>query len=116
MIQKLKNIPVNMIGFEVEQSVTRQEFDSFIMPEIEALIGRIDQLNLLLVYNGGFENFNVGLWLSEAMERLHYMTKWKQVAVISDTEVVHSLVDLFPCIMPGEFRAFNKTELTEATN
>lgn len=114
VIQKLKNIPVNIVGFEVRQYTTKQQFNSVILPEIIKLIQRTGQLNVLLVYNGEFGSFKMGAWLQEAMERLHYMAMWNKVAVITDTHVVASFPDLFASVTAGEFRGFNKNELQEA--
>ncbi len=113
-MQSIKNTPVTMVGFKSRNEITRNDFDSIMLPAVVELIQRTSKLNFLLVLDAEFESFAVGAWLKEAMIRLHYMSKWNRVAVITNTQVIKSFSNPIVKAVPGEFRGFNQNELQEA--
>ena len=49
MIEQIKNLPENMVGFRALAMVTKEDFESIIMPEVEKAVAKTGKLNFMLV-------------------------------------------------------------------
>lgn len=115
MIVKIENTPDNMVGFQTLGEVTKEDFETTVVPEVKALVERTGKLNYLMVINTELKNFSAGAWLQDILLGLKNITKWNRAAILSDVEGVKVFTDIFSVIMPGEFKCFGKDELEAAT-
>lgn len=115
MIVKIENTPVNMVGFHAMGEVTKEDFETKVIPEVKALVERTGTLNYLMVIDTTLKSFTVGAWLQDVLLGIKNITKWNRVAILSDVEGVKVFTDIFSVIMPGEFRCFGKDQLEAAT-
>ncbi len=109
MIEKIKGLPKNMVGFRTEGEVIKEDFD-FVTNEVTALVDRTDRLNYLLFLDNSPKDFTFGAWMQDALLGIKNLTKWNRAAIVTDSETVINFTNIFSKLMPGEFKGFRKTE------
>ncbi|NBL65813.1 STAS/SEC14 domain-containing protein [Flavobacterium sp. NST-5] len=113
MIEKIHNLPQNMVGFRSSGEVTKDDFE-IVHQEVEKLVEKTDKLNYLLYLEDSPKNFTIGAWLQDALLGIKNLTKWNRAAIISDSETVDKFTAVFSNVMPGEFKVFQKNDLERA--
>jgi hypothetical protein len=109
MIEKIKNLPSNMVGFRSEGEVVKEDFDSVIV-EVSALVEKTGKLNYLLFLDNSPADFTFSAWLQDVLLGIKNIAKWNRAAIVTDSDAVRHFTDLFSKIMPGTFRGFRKDE------
>ena len=109
MIEKIKDLPPNMVGFRSEGEVVKEDFDS-VIEEVSTLVEKTGKLNYLLFLDNSPADFTIGAWLQDALLGIKNITKWNRAAIVTDSETVRKFTDLFSKVMPGTFRGFRKEE------
>jgi hypothetical protein len=111
MIEHLKDLPANIVGFKATGEVTEEDFTHTVMPKVKELIDQTDQLNYLLVLETSLKNFTVGAWMKDVMMGIKHLSKWNRIAIVSDVDAIRSFTNFFSYLVPGEFRGFEHKEL-----
>lgn len=109
MIEKIKGLPTNMVGFRTEGEVIQDDFD-FVTKEVNLLIERTDKLNYLLFLDNSPKDFTLGAWMQDALLGIKNLTKWNRAAIVTDSDSVINFTNIFSKLMPGEFKGFRKNE------
>lgn len=109
MIEKIKGLPNNMVGFRTEGAVVKEDFD-FVTKEVTSLVDRTDKLNYLLFLDNSPKDFTFGAWIQDALLGIKNLTKWNRAAIVTDSETVITFTNIFSKLMPGEFKGFPKNE------
>lgn len=113
MIQKITDVPANMIAFRSSGEVTMDDFDPVLL-EAHELVERTGKLNYLLELENSPADFTAGAWLNDALLGIKNLSNWNRAAIVTDSETVISFTEGFSKIMPGEFRGFPRAELQHA--
>jgi len=113
MIEQIKNLPDNMVGFRASGEVTKDDFD-IVHKKVEQLVDKTGKLNYMLFLDTPPSEFTVGAWWEDALLGIKNITKWNRAAIISDSEVVDKFTAVFSKVMPGEFKVFQKNDLERA--
>jgi len=114
MIKELRNIPNTMVGFVVSDEVTKEDFDSVVLPAVQELVQRTNKLNYLLVVDTSLKNFQLGAWLRDAMLGLNNIDTWNRASIVSDSEGIKWLTELFSKVVPGQFKGFEHNDFDKA--
>ena len=113
MIQKIENLPENIVGFKALGEVTKNDFESIVLPEVQRVIDREGQLNYLLVLDTSIKNFTFGAWMQDIWLGKH-LVQWNRGAIVTNSENIKKFTDIFSKFVPGEFRGFDSAELPQA--
>lgn len=113
MIERIKDLPSNMVGFRSSGEVTKDDFD-MVIDEVEKTVDRTGKLNYLLFLDNSPADFTVGAWMKDAFLGIKNLLNWNRAAIVTDSEGVIKFTDAFSYLMPGEFRGFRKDELQHA--
>lgn len=111
MITKLNSTPSNMVGFRATGKVTIEDFENVVIPAVNELVARTNELNYLMVIDTDLKNFTIGAWWQDAFMGLKQIAKWRRAAIVSGLEGIKSFTKIFSFIVPGEFKAFDPSEL-----
>lgn len=114
MIQLIKDLPHNIVGFKATGDVTENDFKATVVPNVQALIDKTGTLNYLLVLDTSIKNFTAAAWWQDALLGIRHLTKWNRAAIVSDVEAIRTFTDIFSIVIPGEFKGFKHEELQEA--
>ena len=103
-----------MVGFRATGKVTMEDFENVVIPAVNELVARTNELNYLMVIDTDLKNFTIGAWWQDAFMGLKQIAKWRRAAIVSGTEGIRRFTDIFSFIVPGEFKAFDSSELETA--
>ena len=113
MIETIKEIPANVAAFRATGIVTREDYQNIVVPEVDRLVNKTDELNFLLVLDTDVENFTAGAWMEDALLGLKNLAKWHRAAIVTDSDTIINFTNGFSYLVPGEFMGF-KMEMYEA--
>lgn len=109
MIEKIKELPPNMIGFKTAGHIIKGDVD-FVTSEVRLLIEDTQKLNYLLFFDNSPTDFTLGAWPHEALLSIKNITKWTRAAIVTDCQRMINFTKVFNKIMPGEFKGFKKED------
>lgn len=116
MIEKLQNMPANMVGFRATGAVTKEDFTQLVIPEVEKMVNETGKLNYLLILDTSPKEFTASAWLQDVLLGIKNLTKWNRAAIVTDSELIHNFTTIFSALMPGEFRGFHKIDIEVAVD
>jgi hypothetical protein len=114
MITVIANTPENIAAFRAAGDVTKNDFETTVMPVVDAVTKRTGELNYLMEIDTELKNFTAGAWLQDALLGLKKLTKWHRAAIVTDSQGIKTFTDIFNIVAPGEFKAFDKKDLDAA--
>ena len=114
MVEPIPNLPSNVLGFSATGIVTASDYESVIVPAVEAMFSRRSKVRFLYHLGGDFSGFETAAEWEDAKLGLRHLTGWERVAVVSDVEWIRVAVKVFGLAMSGHVRVFRNQALTEA--
>lgn len=111
MVEQIKNLPGNMVGFRAMAMVTKEDFENIVTPEVEKIVAKTGELNFMLVLDTNVKDFTVGAWMQDALLGLKNLTKWHRAAIVTDDTAIHQFTAVFSALVPGEFKGFKKIDM-----
>jgi len=115
MIQQI-DAPQNVVAFRATGEVTQDDYKNVIVPAVENLVKRIDEINFLFLIDTDLGNFTAAAWMQDAWVGLKNLAKWNRSAIVTDSEKAISFTNGFSYMVPGEFKGFRKEAFNEAMN
>ncbi|MGH8801268.1 MAG: STAS/SEC14 domain-containing protein [Casimicrobiaceae bacterium] len=115
MLEKIPNLPGNAIGFTAKRMVTARDYESVIMPAVEALFSHYKKVRLLYHLGEDFAGFEVAAMWDDAKLGLKHLAGWERIAVVSDVGWIRVAIRAFGVVMPAQVRVFREKELADAT-
>ena len=114
MIKQIPDLPDNVLGFSAEGTVTAHDYESTIIPAVDALFSRYGKIRFLYHLGENFSGFDAGAIWDDAKIGMKHLAGWEKIALISDVEWIRAAVKLFGIAIPGQVRVFGNHELAEA--
>jgi stage II sporulation SpoAA-like protein len=115
MIEQIPNLPAGTLGFRATGTVTAADYESVLVPDIEAAFAINRKLRLLYHVAPGFDSFEVGAMWDDAKLGLRHFSGWDRVALVTDVAWLRGLAGAMRMLLPGELRLFANADLDEAT-
>ena len=114
MIEIISNQPDNVLAFTAHGQVTAEDYESVLIPAVEAKL--IENPKIRLLYNLGsdFSGFETEALWDDAKVGFQHLTAWEKIAVVSDNQWVLGLTKVFGFIMPCPVKVFNGNQLADA--
>lgn len=114
MVERIPDLPDNVLGFTARGTVTTDDYESVIIPAAEALFAQQKKVRFLYHLGESFDGFEAGAVWDDTKLGLKHLTGWERMAVVSDVEWVRAGVKVFALAIPGEVRVFRNGELADA--
>ena len=114
MIKVISGLPNKVLGFEVSGVVTAEDYETVIIPAVDAADTGGTKLRMLYYITPAFEKFDVGAMWDDAKVGLKHLTSWEKVAVVTDIGWIGSAIKVFGFAIPGHFRVFADRDLADA--
>jgi SpoIIAA-like len=115
MVERIANLPDNVLGFAATGTVTAKDYESVIVPAVEAQLSRQGKVRFLYHLGDAFSGFEAAAMWDDLKLGLKHPTGWERMAVVSDVEWVRAGVKIFGLGIPGHVRVFHNRELAAAT-
>jgi hypothetical protein len=114
MVEKIPDLPDNVLGFTAKGTVTAKDYESVIVPAVEAIVSRRGKFRFLYHLGEDCSGFEAAALWDDAKVGLKHMADWERIAVVSDIDWIRWAVRLFGLAMPAHVRGFHNRELAEA--
>ena len=114
MLTPIHGLPDHVFGITATGEVDKADMDSVLLPGLQQLVGKYDEIYYLLVLQTDVGNFTAGSWVEDLKAGIKHFTKWKKIAVVTDQSGVEKFTDIFTVAVPGQARGFKLDELEEA--
>ena len=114
MMKPIAGLPDDILGFEASGMVSARDYESVLMPAVEAVFSRRGKVRLVYQLGQDFSGFEAGAIWGDARFGFKHLHGWGRVAVVTGVEWVKTAVAVFRRLMPGQVRVFANHELAEA--
>ena len=115
MVEKIANLPDNVLGFTAKGTVTENDYQSIIIPAVEELFSRQGKVRFLYHLGEEVNGFEAAAMWDDTKLGLKHLTGWERMAIVSDIEWLRAAIKIFGLVIPGQVRMFHNNELAEAT-
>jgi hypothetical protein len=114
MIEVLRDFPDNIVAFAAKGRVTRQDYESVLIPALEEALRRPGKVRCYYELGAEFSGMEAGAMWEDFKIGAEHLTRWERVAVVTDMDWIRRAVSMFGFLVPGEFRVFATSEASEA--
>lgn len=114
MLEKIPGLPDNAIGFTAKGTVTADDYESTIIPAVEALFARHDKVRFLYHLGEAFTGFEWAAAWDDTRLGLRHLAGWERMAVVTDVDWIGGAIRFFGLAMPGHVRVFHNSEFEDA--
>jgi SpoIIAA-like len=114
MVERIPNLPDNVLGLTAKGRVTAKDYQSVIIPAVEELFARHGKVRFLYHLGQDFSGLEAGAMWDDLKLGLQHLGGWERIAVVSNVEWIRGAVRIVGLAMPGHVRVFHNRELTDA--
>ncbi len=114
MLERIQELPDNVLGFEAKGEVTGADYETVLIPAVEDMLARQKVIRFLYFLGNEFTGFDVKAMWDDAKVGLQHLNSWERIAVVSDVRWIHTTMNAFRFVIPGYVRVFRTSELAEA--
>jgi hypothetical protein len=114
MVERIPDLPENVLGFSAKGTVTAEDYESIIIPAVEDLLARESKVRFLYHLGEEVEGFEAAAVWDDAKLGLAHLSGWERMAVVSDIEWIRAAVRIFALAIPGQIRVFHNREIDAA--
>jgi hypothetical protein len=114
MIEKMPDLPDNVLGFTAKGTVTAKDYESVIIPEVEELFSHMGKVRFLYHLGEDVTGFEAAAMWDDTKLGLKHLPGWERMAIVSDIQWVRAAIKIFGLVIPGHVRVFHNNELVEA--
>lgn len=107
MIKMIPNLPDNVLGFEASGQVTGDDYETVLIPAVEAKLEAFPKIRLLYHLGSDFEGYDLEAIWDDAKVGFSHVTAWESIAVVTDTNWIRNGVKVFGFAIPAEVRVFD---------
>lgn len=114
MIEQLPDLPAGILGFRMRGVVSAEDYESVMVPDIEAAFALNRKLRLVVHIGDDFTGFSPGAMWDDVKLGFRHITGWERTALVTDVGWVRVMSSMFGFAMPAHFKLFTNAELSEA--
>lgn len=114
MVERIPDLPDHVLGLKAKGMVTAHDYQSTIIPAVEALFSRQDKVRFLYYLGEDFSGFEAAAMWDDTKLGLKHLAGWERIAVVSDVEWIRAAIRVFGLAMPGHVRIFHNREFAQA--
>ncbi|WEN13730.1 STAS/SEC14 domain-containing protein [Rhodanobacter sp. AS-Z3] len=115
MISQIEGLPAGTLGFRAHGQVTADDYESIIVPDVEAAFALNRKLRLLYVTAEDFTGFDPGAMWNDAKLGARHFSGWDRVALVTDVPWLRVTAATFSFAIPAQVRLFHAAEIEQAT-
>ncbi len=114
MIEQLPGFADDIVAIAYRGSVTRQDYESVLIPAVEAALGRHEKVRFYCEVSNDFMGFEFGAMWDDWKMGLAHMMRWGAVAVVSDVGWIRAATQAFSPFIPSGIKVFHLKERAQA--
>jgi len=114
MIELLRGFPSNVVAISCHGNVSRQDYDTVLVPAVEKALQSNDKIRMLYEIAPDFTGYEAGAAWEDFKTGVEHFTKWDRIAVITDIEWIAGAVKIFGVFLPSTIRVYPPGEAAQA--
>ncbi|HTV85991.1 MAG TPA: STAS/SEC14 domain-containing protein [Dyella sp.] len=114
MIEQIPSLPAGILGFRMHGMVTASDYESVMVPDIEAAFALNRRLRILIHLGEDFVGFAPGAMWDDVKLGFRHISGWERTALVTDVGWVRVMSSMFGFAMPTQFKLFGNSELDDA--
>jgi hypothetical protein len=114
VIELIEGLPAGVVGIEAKGEVRGEDYETVVIPAVEAALEGHDKVRLLYVLGSEFEGYSAAAMWDDTKVGMKHLTSWDRIALVTDNETYGRLVKGFGFLMPAEVKVFGLADLDEA--
>jgi hypothetical protein len=114
MIRLMRNLPDNVLGVLVKEKITGEDYESVLIPAFEEKLKAHAKIRMLYHIENDFDGFAFDAMWKDAKLGLQHNSELERIALVSDHEMINSLMKFFGHLISSEIKIFKDTELDKA--
>ncbi len=114
MIVQLKTFPEDVLAFVCTGRVTKEDYDSVLIPAVNAALQRQGKIRLYYETARDFVGFDPGAVWEDFKTGIEHLSRWERVALVTDVEWLHQTMRMFRFLMPGNLKSFPTSQADAA--
>jgi len=84
MIERLEEFPDNVVAFVCHGQVTRQDYDTVLVPAVEKALEAHDKIRLYYETGSDFSGIDPSAVWEDTRVGIGHLTRWEKFAVVTD--------------------------------
>ena len=114
MIEVIPDMPRNVVAFRAKGKVTGEDYETVLIPAVEAAVKEHRKVRLLYHIGKEFSGVAAGAMWDDAKVGFRRFTAWERIAVVTDVDWMRNLTRFFGFVMHGQVRVFKNDQFAEA--
>ena len=114
MIEIIRDLPDNVVGFVGKGEVTQEDYETTLAPAVEAELENNDKVRLLYVLGVDFEGISSGAMWEDGRIGMKHFTRWEKIAVVTDKPWIRHSIEAVGWVMPAKVKTFEADEAAAA--
>jgi hypothetical protein len=114
MIEALKGFPDNVVALACEGHVTREDYETVLVPIVEAALKQHDKIRLYYQIGADFEGIDPGAVWEDIKVGVEHIMRWERIAVVTDVDWIRRTMRAFSFLIPGKMHIFSVAETAKA--
>jgi hypothetical protein len=106
MIELSSNLPDNVVAIAASGHVSAFDYETVLMPAVEAALNKHGKARLLYVLGSEFTGFTPGAMWEDAKLGIAHFTAWEKIAVVTDVTWIANAASMFRFVMPCPVQVF----------
>jgi hypothetical protein len=114
MIEHLNDFPDNVLAFVCKGHVTKQDYDTVLVPAVADALKKNEKVRLYYETAGDFTGIDPTAVWTDFRVGMEHFTRWERMAVVTDVDWIKHTMQFFSFMMPGQMKIFPTSEAAEA--
>jgi hypothetical protein len=114
MIETLSGFPDTVVAFRASGHVTRQDYETVVVPVVEEAFKRYQALRLYYQLDSDFEGIGPGAMWEDFKVGMEHVRHWERIALVTDVDWIGNAMKVFSFLMPGDVRLFSLADADQA--
>ena len=106
MIEVLNEFPDNVIAFACRGRVTREDYETVLIPTVTLAFQRHHKLRLYYEIGRDFEGVEASAVWEDLVIGVEHLLQWERMAIVTDVGWIEQAFKVFRFLIPGEVRLF----------
>ena len=114
MIEKIKHLPKNVVGFNAKAQITGEDYEKILIPLVEEKLKKFKKINLLYHLGEEFEKFEPRAMWDDAKIGIMHLHSWNKVALVTDVTWIRGTSKVLGLLFPCHIKVFDNKDIKEA--